>query len=187
MQGPVKTRRAITVLCLVGCAWVSVGCTAQYSQPGSIFVPKIQPELAFRNAIDVLQDMHFSIDKVDPNSGAIKTRPLPGGQCFELWRADNVTLADHIESNLQTIARTAWVAVSPYQSGVRIECLVLKQRIFLDRPRVNTHIDAYRNVLYPLVTSSQAEWIDVGPDPMLAKRILTRIEHQLKRYSGGNR
>jgi len=132
--------------------------------------------------------MHFAIDKVDPNTGAIRTRPLGGAQFFEFWRSDNSTIADQIEADLQTIARTAWVTVTPWSDGVRIDCLVTKQRLNLERPSINTYSDGYRMVIRPAwaATSVQTEWVDLGQDPSLASRILARIQRRLSGRSGGH-
>jgi len=138
--------------------------------------------------------MHFSIDKADPNTGVIRTHPLPGAQVFEAWRSDNVTLSDHLASNLHTLRRTAWVAVVPQERGVSVDCLVKVQRLSMPSQAANSSTTVYRTLsestphvqsLRPSQDQQRGmEWVELGTDGPLARRILRRIEAGVRRGNG---
>lgn len=77
---------ACTALLLItGCAQ-----TRQFKAVEQICVPNLEKQQAMKAAEEVLDQMHFSIEKADAEQGLIRTRPLAGAQFFQFWRSDNV-------------------------------------------------------------------------------------------------
>jgi len=142
--------------------------------------------------------MHFAIEKSDPNSGIIRTRPLAGAQFFEFWRND---LAGFAESNLHSIRRVILLnfsrSVDPGPDGqdnkLSINCTVQVQRLTLPEHEVAGSSGAYR--MYSQSTPSMQilklsleqkqgmAWVDLGNDAELAAHILKRIEKRLSQTS----
>jgi hypothetical protein len=138
----------------------------------------------------VLGEMHFAIDKADPNTGIIRTHPLPAAQFFELWRADNVTLCDQLEANLNSLRRTAWLTIAPMGGDVTVDCLVRVQRLNVPSQAVASSATAYQSLSESAVEGQSLrfsaeqqramEWTDLGTDWPLASRILARIERRVR-------
>lgn len=175
---------------LSGCGALPVGPEA--GQP--LQLPGAEPQRAFDVAADVLDRMHFSIDKADPNTGVIRTHPLPGAQVFEFWRSDNVRLSDHLASNLHSLRRTAWVAVVPQDQGVSVDCLVKVQRLGVPSQATGGSTTVYRTLSestprvqglrFSADQQKGMEWVELGTDGALARRILRRIEARVRRGNG---
>ncbi len=142
-----------------------------------------------QTAEDVLVGMHFAIEKADPNSGQIRTRPLSGAQFFEVWRDDNVGSFNKAEANLHSIRRTVELRIYPQGENTYINCTAKVARLSLPESEVSSSARAYQ--MFSRSTSSlqkirlnpqqQADmaWIDLGEDKPLAAEILKRIEQQL--------
>ncbi len=158
-------------------------------------------------ADDVLSRMHFSIEKLDPEHGVIRTRPLRAGQIFEFWRSENVGPFNSAEANLQTIRRSVELRVKkqaadrgpeaggasrlqPAAAGLCIECDVSVQRLSLPGNEIASVSQAYRihsrsepTVQRLAVTPEQEQgmaWVDLGRDPQLAAEILQRVAQRLE-------
>ncbi len=94
------------------------------------------------------------------------------------------------ESRLGTQAGGA-CSLQPTASRLRLECEVLVQRLSLPPNEVAGVSEAYRIHSSSMPTLQRIEvspqqrramaWIDLGKDPDLAARVLTRIEQRLKR------
>lgn len=170
---------------------------------------------------DVLTRMHFAIEKLDAEQGIVRTRPLRGGQFFELWRSDNAGAYNWAEANLQSVRRVVELRVieeagdrrpagaptgetgpagtrtqaggadspPPAASRLCLLCNVSVQRLSLPPNEIAGTSEAYRihSASLPAlqrieVTPQQRRamaWIDLGPDPDLAARILARVEQRL--------
>ncbi len=194
-----------SALILAGCARQS-----QLSSPNrrdglrqDTIVPDTGKTKAMEIAEDVLTRMDFTIDKFDPNSGFIKTRPLPGAQFFELWRSDNIGTKNWINSNLHSIRRTAeinFVPSSVYsvlrkesqgeQRTIKINCIVKIQRLSLPARDVTSSARAYQmfSMSSPALQTLQIHpeqqrrmaWIDLGRDTELETEIMKRMLKNLK-------
>ena len=139
-----------------------------------------------QTAEEVLADMYFAVDKADPNTGLIRTRPLTGAQCFEFWRSDNIHASDTIEASIQTIRRVAEVAFSDQGGRLCLTCTVKTYRLNMPEHEVSSSGRAYtmftrsnaalqRIELNPEQKAGMA-WADLGEDKDLAAEILRRIE-----------
>jgi hypothetical protein len=180
---------------ILGLAALS-GCTGGYGSQAAtepLRIPNTEGSKAFDAALAVLGRMHFTIDKADPNTGLIRTHPLPAAQFFELWRSDNVTVSDQLEANLNTLRRTAWLAIVPVGEDVSIDCLVRVERLNVPSRPVVGSATAYRSLSDSTVIAQSLrvspeqqqamEWTDLGTDPPLASRILAGIAHRMKKTS----
>jgi hypothetical protein len=148
---------------------------------------------------DVLTEMHFAIEKLDAEQGIVRTRPLRGGQFFELWRSDNAGAYNWEEANLQSLRRAVELRVRPEDRAQKtedgntprlcLECAVSVQRLSLPPNEVAGTSEAYRIHSASVPTLQRIEvtpqqrramaWIDLGKDPDLAAKILTRIDQRL--------
>jgi len=177
---------------LVGLVLVG-GCAApQRAVPEdqSVNIADISMAEAMSAAEAVLGGMHFVIEKTDPVQGIIRTRPLTGGQFFELWRSDNVGPAQGLEANLHTLRRSAELHVRPSGDQIHIDCTVRVQRLSLPANKVASVSQAYRMYSRSTPTLQRLElepgqkqdltWIDLGEDPALAERILKRIARRIQ-------
>jgi len=181
---------------LLSVALILAGCTGQ-SPPSSPSAARSHIEdtrvsdtgktKAMEITEAVLADMHFTIDKFDPNSGVIITRPLPGAQFFELWRSENIGAKNWINSNLHSIRRTVEVGWSEDSTHPTV-CVVKVQRLSMPARQVTSSARAYemfsrsnptlqRLQLNPEQESRMA-WIDMGTDTELEREILKRIKNK---------
>ena len=79
-----------SALCLLAGAFVSAGCGEQQRRPDlpqTVTLSSVTACEAVSAAEAVLRQMHFSIDKADPDAGVVRTFPLTAGQFFEFWRS----------------------------------------------------------------------------------------------------
>jgi hypothetical protein len=181
------------VIGVLGLAAVS-GCAAGHGSQAAaepLRISNTEGAKAFDAALAVLGQMHFTIDKADPDTGLIRTHPLPAAQFFELWRSDNVTVGDQLEANLNTLRRTAWLAIVPVGEDVSVDCLVRVERLNVPSRPVVGSATAYRTLSDSTVIAQSLrlrpeqqqamEWTDLGTDPPLAGRILAGIAHRVKK------
>jgi hypothetical protein len=134
----------------------------------------------------VLAEMYFTIEKVDIDSGLIRTRPLPGAQFFEFWRSDNIGADNTFAANLHTIRRTVTLDISQKDEQLQIDCKVQTQRLSLPDRQISSSAKVYemfsrsRPLLQRLILNPEQEkemaWIDLGRDSRLEAEILKRIE-----------
>jgi len=138
---------------------------------------------------DVLAEMHFTIEKADPNSGLIRTGPLSGAQFFEFWRSDNVGAFNSAEANLHSIRRTIELNITQQDEKLCLGCNARVQRLSLPEQQVSSSSQAYQ--LFSISNASLQKlklnpqqkagmaWVDLGQDKHLATEILKRIEQQI--------
>jgi hypothetical protein len=176
------------------CLWLALallaGCAtsqrdATEPKPDALRVSNVSVSDAMTAAEDVLGRMHFVIEKADPQRGLIRTKPLSGAQFLEFWRSDNVGAARALEANLHTLRRSVELRVRPSSDHLDIDCTVKVQRLSLPENEVPSVSQAYRMHSRSTPTIQRLElepwqqegldWIDLGDDPLLAQRILTRI------------
>ncbi len=208
--------RSLLWLLLAG-AWLGTGCASR--SPLSVDEPNapgppvqmpcedgVTPAEVVQAAEYVLTRMHFAIEKLDAEQGLVKTRPLRGAQFFEFWRSDNANSYGCEEAGLQSIRRTVELRVrnaavdrrpeagdtcslQPIASGLRVECVVLVQRLNLPENEVAGTSEAYQVHSRSTATLQRIEvspqqrramtWIDLGADRDLAARVLDRIAKRL--------
>jgi hypothetical protein len=184
-------QKLLVTYALMTYALILTGCArqSQLSSPKDMIVSDTGKTKAIQIAEDVLTRMHFTIDKFDPNSGFIKTRPLPGAQFFELWRSDNIGTKNWINSNLHSIRRTAEININQQTAGLDINCIVKIQRLSLPAREVTSSARVYQmfSISGPALQTLQLHpeqqermaWIDLGRDTELENEILKRIHYRL--------
>jgi hypothetical protein len=133
--------------------------------------------------------MHFKIDKANSDTGFIQTHALRGAQWFELWRRDNAGPQALAEANLHSLRRTVTVHIREENGRTLIHCHVLSERLSVPSRPITSSSQLYRlltnseNMMQRLEFSEQQErsmeWIDIGGESGLEKRILARIERGL--------
>jgi hypothetical protein len=191
-----KMRGKIVVLAFFF-TWLLTGCTeVQRQMPSTpLTVTTMQKARTMEVAQDILRDMFFEVEKFDVNQGLIRTRPLSGAQFFEFWRQDNATPLETAESSLQSLRRTVELQFTTESNEVIVTCTVLVRRLSIPEMEIAgmtqaaslyTHSDASLQQLQ--LNAEQAKhmaWIDLGRDPALEKRILTRILAKVRQLEGG--
>ncbi len=178
---------------LMACAVILAGCAKQqqYETVEQILVPDISTARAMQIAEDALAKMHFTIEKADPQTGFMRTKPLPGAQFFEFWRKDNVGPENKALANLHTIRRVVELNFSRDKEKLRISCDVQAYRLSLLQSQSTSR------ALAPgmFTGSSESEqklqlrsgpevdvaWVNLGQDKQLATEILKRIEERVER------
>lgn len=170
-----------TVLFFAGCAQQQA-----FEVTDEICVENFKKINTMRIAEEVISDMHFTVEKSDPNSGYIKSRPLVGAQFFEFWRDDNVGAFNSAEANLHSIRRIVELDMSQRGEKVCVGCNVNVQRLSLSERKRSSSARAYdmfskssASLQRLKLDSKQKAWLDLGQDPRLATTILKRIEKQI--------
>lgn len=173
--------------------------------PGNaVVIPPLDAEIVWLKLVDAADD-YFKVRSEQrvvfangiPTEGRIDTYPQTGATILEPWRGDSVGWTERLESTMQSIRRIGTLRMSPDANGWRIEVVVDKELEFMPRPmKATTGGATFRNddSLYrygsPLQTLGQqvgdqprpvaaptpnAGWIPLGRDPLLEKRILTKV------------
>ncbi|UCF44209.1 MAG: hypothetical protein JSV99_04655, partial [Planctomycetota bacterium] len=170
-------KKVRTVLFMAwGAFFVICGCAEEqrFTAVERICQADVDKAGAMRAAEEVLGEMHFSIEKSDAESGYIGSRPLVGGQFFELWRSDNVGAFNWSEANLHSIRRIVELEVRQEGEELCIGCDVNVQRLKLPERHVSSSSGAYamfsssdrrmqRLEISPDQRGGMA-WIDLGRD-----------------------
>jgi hypothetical protein len=139
-------------------------------------------------AEQVLTGMHFTIEKLDAETGFIRTNPLSGAQTFEFWRTDNVGSLNRAEADLHSIRRTVELNLSEQSGQLCINCKATTQRLSLPQDqdvagKGYTNLAENRRSAQKLKLGheqkSNITWTDLGRDNQLETEILKCIEKQL--------
>jgi len=178
------------VALIMGCAGQREGDTLR-----ELCLVRANAGMVLEEAEDVLNRMHFEVEKSDAEAGYLRTRPLTGAQFFEFWRHDNIGVCNAAEANLHTIRRTVEVETKEKGGNLCVVCTVKTERLSLPERRVGVSTRAYG-----MFTKSEAgmqrlelsdrqrqqmEWVELGDDRLLAAGILRELEGRLTR--GANR
>lgn len=171
------------------------GCASQpVAAPGALSVAGANKTRVMSVAEDVLTQMRFTVEKADVEKGYIRTRPLRGGQLFEVWRRDNASAGQLAEANIHSIQRTVELNITESDAGVQVKCDVGVRRLSLPendhvtRSRAANMFTASSTSLQRLTVNpeqaQQMEWIELGPDPALETRILQLIQRRITGSEG---
>lgn len=164
----------------VGCA-TTPARQDQRVEVEQVCTTNIDKSQAVQIAEDVLAGMHFTIEKADPNTGLIRTRPLSGAQFFEFWRSDNAGPFNAALANLHSIRRTAEVRVQQQGDRVFIRCDVQIQRLSLpEQGPAGSPGAPLRSLSLGPEQGIGVTWIDLGKDTMLSAEILNRIQKHIQ-------
>ncbi|OHB64915.1 MAG: hypothetical protein A2Y77_03970 [Planctomycetes bacterium RBG_13_62_9] len=171
-------------------AAMPLGCARQtYETPEPLHLHDVSYTQAMQTAEEVLGRLHFAISKRDLEQGLIRTEPVRGAQLFELWRSDNAGWFSQAEANLHTIRRLVELRVTREADRVSVACDVSVQRLSLPENEPASISQAYRMhssstaIIQRLELTPQQRqqmaWIDLGPDNLLAAKILKQIAASL--------
>ncbi len=178
-----------SVFCLLSSAlYLLTGCAQQKSSPPEMAALDLSHDVNKTEIMEITEDvlarMYFEIEKFDPDTGYIKTRPLEGGQFFEFWRSDNVRAQNWLLGNLHSVRRTVEINVDKY-----IDCVVHIQRLSMPEQEVASSARAYAMfsrsspALQTLRLNPEQQrdmaWIDLGRDEELENEIIKRISFHL--------
>jgi hypothetical protein len=176
---------SLCLMCFVGC-----GKPTQVVSSDPVCLP-FSTEQLMDAARDVLDEMHFTLEKDDPQSRYLRTRPLSGAQFFQFWRHDNADAYASAQSNLHSLRRIVEMEFSPGPDTVCMACRVQVQRLSIpERPIEGTHnmgaafTDSDNNRQTVQIDEKQLEkmeWLDAGPDRALEQKIVKQIEKKLQR------
>ncbi len=181
---------------LLGCANLE-----QIGPSEPVCLQGVEKTTAMEAAEDVLARMQFVVEKYDTESGFIKTKPLRGSQIFEFWRGDNVGRRARAEANLHSIRRTVVLNLSETETELCIECDVQVQRLSISGENIEsmskaagissrekrdsmsmaagTFSERGSSVQELKVDSGQMDWVELGRDGGLEKKILERIKNKI--------
>ena len=183
-------------LMAIGSVVFSLGCEKQMQleETMPICLNSVSMDHLFAAAESVLEEMQFQIDKADRETGQIITRPLRGGQFFELWRQDNTTATDTLESSIQSLQRIAEIRFDWTDNMACANCRVYVQRLSVpEQPLAGTSMRSsmltnssgtlQRLRMNPQI-EEQVEWIYLGDDPALEQVILKKVQRAVSRGGG---
>lgn len=183
--------KKICTLILVIAAVFLQGCKEDQIVPQPKCLAGIDTQTAMKAAEKVLVRMDFVIDKSDANLALMTTRPLTGAQFFEFWRKDNVGGYNTALSSMGTLQRTAQLSFKEQNGSDCIDCVVKVQRLSLPEKEIDSAGRTYS--MFSKSSSmeerlsinkdqrNKMEWIDIGRDNALEKRILNYIEIQINK------
>jgi hypothetical protein len=172
------------LICIAGCAENKYVKTVDRLCPAN--ATKTSAMTAGEN---VLEDMHFTIEKFDDEAGIIRTAPLSGAQSFELWRSDSVSSFNRTEADVQSVRRIVEVNVIEQNNQICINCKATTQRLSMpqgistDEQGYGTIIKSRSSFANLQPTSKQKadiSWINLGRDSQLETEIISRIETRLQ-------
>jgi hypothetical protein len=178
-----------TLVCFVA------GCTEKQAvAPEPRCLSGVDVNSAMRTSELVLVGMNFVIDKEDPNLKIITTKPLAGGQFFELWRKDNVGGYNVAQSSLHTIRRTVELGFNINQGQACISCVVKIERLSIPEKQIDSAARSYslfsrsnqsmQHLTLNAAQEQKMDWIDLGRDNRLETAILDRIDKKITAKKG---
>jgi len=176
----------LSLLCICGCAKKT-----QIASPQPLCLSGVENASAMLAAEKALVAMDFRIEKLDPELGIIRTRPLEGSQFFELWRKDNADSYRTGLSNLHTLRRIAEITFEEKQGRLCLDCNVALSRLSMPERQLNSGSQIHSMFSRSSQTrqaldieqqqQAQMQWIDLGTDAELEKVILEKIQKQIFR------
>lgn len=182
-------KKRILIVCLLMTTAVLTGCES-FKAPTTPVEPacleRANNEDIVLTAEQILRDMHFSVEKLDVETGYLRTRPLSGAQMFQFWRKEVVGPYNAVEDNVQSVQRTVEIQIDAGQAGRCVACIVNKRRLYMPQQRLGGIDDLEglftggdRALRELEVDPDRIRWEDLGRDGELEKRILELIQKQL--------
>ena len=184
--------RPLSIWLLIIAACATAGCSslrkAPPQPPGRVCVPQTDQAQIINAIEDVLRQMHFTIEKADPEQAVVITKPLSGAQFFEFWRPDNRTARSSLLANIHTTRRTVRIGILEKNGQTCIDCLATVQQLSLPQQRDISELSAFSwfssgRAIDRLKLSDEQKRamtrIDIGNDHALAEEILRRIREKI--------
>ncbi len=182
----------VTLICLLsGCA------QKQVKKPEPVCLAGTDMNSAMERVEMVLLRMKFIVVKSDPTIGYMRTKPLPGGQFFEIWRKDNRDGYSSAMANLHSIQRTAELNFMQRNDLLCIDCNVTIERLSIPEKEIDSSARAYtmfskskettQNLTLNKEQQKKMDWVNLGEDNNLAKYILDKINKEFTAKKKGKR
>ena len=184
-------KKIVTILFLMtGCILFSgCGSKQQAASDEPVCLSNTLTDQAMDAAQTVLLKMHFDIEKYDTDARYICTRPLSGAQFFEVWKRDNASASSAAQANLYSLRRIVELNFTPQNTTTYVRCHVQVLRLSIpERPiegasrmggAFTESNSRYQTLEVDRHKQAQIEWIDVGPDHDLQRKILKRIQKEI--------
>ena len=175
---------AVVVL-ISGC-----GQRSRTESPPPLCMAGGEVEAVMKDCEKVLGEMDFRIAKFDLQLGVIRSKPLEGGQFFELWRKDNADRYEKGLSNLHSVRREVQLTIGRSDGGgVCVDCQVMLSRFSIPEKQLGNTGKAYNMIsenpddragfIIEQQQREEAEWIQLRRDAALEVKILERIEKKI--------
>jgi len=166
------------------------GCAQKQIQHEPICLANLDLATVMKQSELVLLKMNFIVDKADISAGIMRTKPLPGGQFFEIWRKDNRDGYSRAMSNLHSIQRTAVLNFMQKNDLLCIDCNVTIERLSIPEKEIDSSARAYsmfstsdksrQNLYLNPEQEKMMDWVDIGRDQNLEAAILQKIYKRIK-------
>ena len=187
-------KKLIILFLLSGIAMVA-GCGSERQAISSsndpLCLPDTMPEQVMQAAQTILLDMHFDIEKYDTEARYIRTRPLSGAQFFEIWRQDNASVYSAAQANFYSLRRIIELEFIPQNTTTCVQCRAQVLRLSMpERPiegaghmgeAYTKSSSRYQTLEVNQDKQVQIEWIDIGADHDLERKILKRIQRDIEK------
>jgi hypothetical protein len=186
-------KKIVTILFLMtGCILLSgCGSEQQAVSDDPVCLPNTLTDQAMKTAQAVLLKMHFDIEKYDTDARYIRTRPLSGAQFFEIWKQDNASASSAAQANLYSLRRIVELDFTPQNTTTCVQCRAQVLRLSIpERPiegatrmggAYTKSSSRYQTLEVDRHKQAQIEWIDVGPDHDLQRKILKLIQRDIEK------
>ena len=125
----------------------------------------------------------------------MRTRPLAGGQFFEVWRQDNRGGYNKGMANLHSIQRTAELKFSENNGQMCINCNVKLERLSIPEKETDSAARAYymfsdskeesQTLKLNKEQKEKMDWVNLGRDNGLEEYILKKVDKRLSDMRGG--
>ncbi len=176
-------------------AALSGGCARSAAAPGNPMTLPVGDRDAVREeVVEVLDAMHFDVERPPRSPERVDTRPLVSAYALEFWRPDVRTRRDRIETALHTVRRRVTVFLRSVDSTggktketTAVEVVARKERLYVEKPvDAKTVSDAYsvfrkgQGALHRFETEwgQRGQWADMGRDAELEHYLLSRIRQR---------
>jgi hypothetical protein len=166
------------------------GCAQKQIQHEPICLANLDLATVMKQSELVLLKMNFVVDKADISAGIMRTKPLSGGQFFEIWRKDNRDGYSRAMSNLHSIQRTAVLNFMQKNDLLCIDCNVTIERLSIPEKEIDSSARAYsmfsrssesrQNLYLNPEQEKMMDWVDIGRDQNLEAAILQKIYKRIK-------
>ncbi|HUO09181.1 MAG TPA: hypothetical protein VM008_12815 [Phycisphaerae bacterium] len=144
----------------------------------------------WQQAMKLLTNTGFTLDRKDYRLGILTTKPLPSAQFVEPWKPQQTNFTNAMENTINMQQRTVRLSISPvplkpdfYEIGIQV--LVERQNnpieqmggpIFVEGSGFGRAQVSLRSDYTPaVITGIGPSWYVLGHDPDLEKKLLTEL------------
>jgi len=168
---------------LISLVFVGLGCSNRVRVPVKqpVCVSSTDVEAVMENCSSALMQFGFVVEKYDTEVGYIRTRPLRGGQFFEVWRRDNVGGEKMKEASAHSIRRVAEMELRQDAGKICVECVVNVSRLGIDDEeslmwtKVPEMFTGGSDRLMPNAEKEDIYWVEMGEDELLESSLLREL------------